>query len=95
MITEELDRVVGKDKWRHHNSYMSAAGLRDELQDNPASVHFLEDMEPLLADRVAAGILRSACGSVNGGPRVVTSRTAIRSVRFQFSGESGHPVLHE
>ncbi|WP_145271412.1 hypothetical protein [Planctomycetes bacterium SV_7m_r] len=85
MITDELNANLG-DQWIHHNSHMTAAGLRDALRDAPNRIHFLEDMEPLLRDRDAAGILRSACGSVKGGGRTITSTTARQQIRFDFTG---------
>lgn len=75
-VLSELDRL--KADYRLHNSRMTGRGLFDALCDCPDSIHVLEDMEALFADRMAQGVLRSALwGQVKAGKpvRVVTWRS--------------------
>ncbi|WP_417384151.1 hypothetical protein [Gimesia sp.] len=72
--------------FRYYNSDMSAPGLVEELCKYHESIHFLEDMEQLYKDAKAQGVLRSACASPNGKPRVVTWTNKKAIIRFPFKG---------
>src|SRR5262245_30049463 len=69
------------------NSRMTAKGLYNALERAPDAVHVLEDMERLVNDRDAQGILRSALWAQPGRDRVVTWTTGTGGEqRFTFSG---------
>jgi hypothetical protein len=73
--------------FRTFNSRMTGAGLFEALCDSPQAVHVLEDMERLMYDHYAQGILRSALWSQSGQGRVVTWTTATGGPkRFTFDG---------
>src|SRR6516164_2662505 len=42
------------------NSRLTGRGLFDLLRESPDQIHVLEDAEPLLGDKNACGVLRSA-----------------------------------
>jgi hypothetical protein len=85
-ITEELDTAPGHTKWLHWNSHMTARSLVEHLYYFRRQVHVFEDMEPLYKNATAAGILRSACASAKGRPRVVTYSTHRDHFEFVFEG---------
>lgn len=72
------------------NSRMSGRGLFEALAEYPKSVHVLEDMERLVKDKDAQGILRSACWGQKGDDgqqkRTVTWSTARGVETTVFSG---------
>jgi hypothetical protein len=74
------------------NSRMTGRGLFDELGRNPGSIHVLEDMESLLKDRNAQGVLRSALwaqrkkGATGPLPRLVTWTTRNDKTEVVFTG---------
>lgn len=87
IIEEQLNHCPGKQKWRHYNASMSAAGLVEELEEYAERIHFFEDMEPLYKNADAQGVLRSALGKPGGGPRLVTwTKAKTRKFRFEFKG---------
>jgi hypothetical protein len=73
-----------------HNSRLTGRGLFDLLMEFPGKVHLLEDCEPLLSDKNALGVLRSAYwGQVNAQHcqvRPVTWRTSAGPLTFNFEG---------
>jgi hypothetical protein len=71
---------------RLFNSRMTAKGLFNSLQAHPDAVHLLEDMERIVDDRDAQGVLRSALWAQPGKERVVTWTTAADPQRFEFRG---------
>jgi hypothetical protein len=73
--------------YRLFNSRMTAKGLFYALAQAPDAIHVLEDMERLVRDQDAQGILRSALWSQPGHPREVTWTTATGGQeRFTFRG---------
>ena len=69
------------------NSRMTAKGLFHALAKAPDATHVLEDMERIVRDPDAQGVLRSALWSQPGNERVVTWTTATDGVeRFTFRG---------
>jgi len=72
------------------NSRMSGRGLFDTLQQYPDAVHVLEDMERVVNDKDAQGVLRSATWSQKTKEgkqkRVVTWATARGVDQFVFNG---------
>lgn len=72
------------------NSRMTGRGLFDTLQQYPDAVHVLEDMERVVNDRDAQGVLRSATWSQKTKEgkqkRVVTWATARGVDQFVFAG---------
>ncbi len=65
-ILEELKRLGAN--YRLSNSRMTGRGLFNVLSDFPDSIHVLEDVESLLDDSMAIGVLRSALwGQSQGG----------------------------
>ena len=71
---------------------MTGRGLYDQLEKLPSSVHVLEDMEALLCDKAAQGVLRSALWAQSqeeaSGPleRLVTWTTYKKDLAFIFTG---------
>jgi hypothetical protein len=71
---------------------MTGRGLFDALQDAPDAIHVLEDMENLLRDNGALGVLRSALWSQSGkdgrlpAQRLVTWTTWRMQHSFVFTG---------
>ena len=76
--------------YKLHNSRMTGRGLYDALEEFPNSVHVLEDIESIISDRVALGVLRSALWGQrpDGGAqeRLVTWSTARETLDFIFTG---------
>ncbi len=87
-VLGELERLQANFKL--FNSRMSGRGLFDTLQQYPDAVHVLEDMERVVNDRDAQGVLRSATWSqrVKDGRqnRIVTWATAKGVDSFVFGG---------
>jgi len=85
-VLGELQRL-GVD-FKLFNSRMSGRGLFDALAEYPKSIHVLEDMERVVRDADAQGIIRSACWGQRGDDgkqkRTVTWATAkgVESVVF-------------
>lgn len=81
-----------KADFKVYNSRMTGRGLFNALEAFPDSVHVLEDMEQLLRDRGAQGVLRSALWGQrkNGGKgpmeRPVTWSTWRREHSIVFTG---------
>ena len=69
---------------------MSGRGLFEALGEFPNAVHLLEDMERVVTDRDAQGILRSACWGQRDGSgkqkRTVTWATARGVESIVFNG---------
>jgi hypothetical protein len=72
--------------FRVFNSRMTGKGLFRALEKAPHAVHVLEDMERLVNDKDAQGVLRSALWAQPGQDRVVTWVTAEAEARFVFHG---------
>jgi hypothetical protein len=72
--------------FRTFNSRMTAKGLFCALERAPDAVHVLEDMERIVNDRDAQGVLRSALWSQGDRERVVTWTTGDGERRFSFRG---------
>ena len=72
------------------NSRMSGRGLFEALAEYPKAVHVLEDMERIVKDKDAQGIIRSACWGQKGDDgqqkRTVTWATARGVESTVFSG---------
>lgn len=72
------------------NSRMSGRGLFEALAEYPKSIHVLEDMERLVKDKDAQGIIRSACWAQKGDDgqqkRSITWATARGVESTVFSG---------
>jgi hypothetical protein len=85
-VSEQLNKKPGPRKWRHWNSRMTARALVEHLFAARHEVHLFEDMEDLYKDKTSAGILRSACSSVRGGPRRITYTTMTVAFDFVFTG---------
>jgi len=87
-VLGELERL-GVD-FKLFNSRMSGRGLFEALAEYPQSVHVLEDMERVVKDKDAQGILRSACWGQRGDDgrqkRIVTWATAKGVESAVFSG---------
>lgn len=89
-VLEELRRL--KADFIVFNSRMTGRGLFNQLEQFPSSIHVLEDMEPLLRDRGAQGVLRSAlwaqrrAGSTGPFERPVTWTTNAGDRSFVFTG---------
>jgi hypothetical protein len=87
-VLGELERLGANFKL--FNSRMSGRGLFDTLQQFPDAIHVLEDMERVVNDRDAQGVLRSATWSQRTKEgkqkRVVTWATARGVDSFVFSG---------
>jgi hypothetical protein len=72
--------------FRAFNSRMTALGLFLALDKAPDSVHVLEDMERIVNDRDAQGVLRAALWSQGDRDRVVTWTTSAGERRVVFRG---------
>jgi hypothetical protein len=72
--------------FRVFNSRMTALGLFRALDNAPDAVHVLEDMERIVNDRDAQGVLRSALWSQGDRERLVTWTTSAGEQRFVFHG---------
>ena len=86
-VIDELQQL--KVGYRLFNSRVSGRGLFDVLRHSPSLVHVLDDCEPLLGDKQALGVLRSALGTTNAGgraDRLVSWVTAKERHDFAFSG---------
>jgi hypothetical protein len=83
-VLEELQDLEAD--FRHFNARMTAKGLFMALYDAPDAVHLLEDMERVMNDRDAQGVLRSALWAQPGKERVVTWTTAEDPKRVTFEG---------
>jgi hypothetical protein len=83
-ILGELQEL--KADFRQFNARMTAKGLFNALQNHSDGVHLLEDMERIVNDRDAQGVLRSALWAQPGKDRVVTWTTATEPMRFTFRG---------
>ena len=86
-VLGELDKL--KSDYKLHNSRMTGRGLFDALDEFPDSIHVCEDMEQLVEDRMAQGVLRSALwGQERDGKmnRVVTWRSHKTNLRCEFQG---------
>jgi hypothetical protein len=87
-VLGELERL--KANFKLFNSRMSGRGLFDTLQRFPDAIHVLEDMERVVNDRDAQGVLRSATWSQKTKEgkqkRVVTWATARGVDSFVFNG---------
>ncbi|MGO8744671.1 MAG: hypothetical protein ACLQNE_01655 [Thermoguttaceae bacterium] len=85
-VLDELQRL--SVDFKLFNSRMSGRGLFEALAEYPAAVHVLEDMERVVKDKDAQGILRSACWGQRGEDgrqkRTITWATAkgVESVVF-------------
>lgn len=89
-VFEELERR--KVPYRLYNSRMTGRGIYNALEDSPDAIHVLEDMEQLLRESGAVGVLRSALWAQSqkdrDGPmeRLVTWSTYRREHEFVFTG---------
>jgi hypothetical protein len=83
-VYRQLERL--DCEYRTFNSRMTALGLVKALDAAPDSVHVLEDMERLVNDRDAQGVLRSALWSQGDRDRVVTWTTSVGLQRVTFRG---------
>src|SRR5262245_21540208 len=72
--------------FRIFNSRMSALGLFRALEKASDAVHVLEDMERIVNDRDAQGVLRSALWSQGDRDRVIIWTTGGGEQRFTFRG---------
>lgn len=79
-VTKELDRLEAN--WVLLNSFLTAAGLFDYLEEHQDDVIVLDDMEQLFHERAAVGFLRSA----TWGERRVTKTTSRQRREFNFKG---------
>ena len=61
VVEETLKQL--KASYVHHNSRMTGRGLFDALRADPTKIHLIEDAETLFTDKLALGVLRSACWS--------------------------------
>jgi hypothetical protein len=86
VIKHKLDQTIGVDRWQYSNSSMSPVALVNTLEEHPDRLHFFEDMEDVWKKADAQGILRSACGSPRGGPRIITWSRARQTRSFEFRG---------
>jgi hypothetical protein len=89
-VLDELQRL--KADYVVFNSRMTAKGLYNALKRYPGAVHVLEDMEAVMHDRSALGVLRSALWAQHRdgkpGPfeRTVTWSTDRKMDSFVFTG---------
>src|SRR5689334_10857746 len=72
---EETLKETGK-KYLVTTNRLTARGLFDLLETHPAIVHVLDDVETLLSDRQAEGVLKGALDCPRDKERVVTWQTA-------------------
>jgi hypothetical protein len=78
-----------KTPYVHHNSRLTGRGLAGQLAKASSIIHWIEDAEPLLSDRDAVGILRSACWSQSDDrpmQRPVKWTTHTSELSFVFTG---------
>lgn len=68
-------------KYKVTNSRLTGRGLFDLLDAYPTEVHVLDDVETLLDDKTAHGVLRSALGGDRSGSRTVVWQTGPRGRR--------------
>jgi hypothetical protein len=86
-VLGELERLAVDFKL--FNSRMSGRGLFEALAEYPNAIHVLEDMERVVRDKDAQGILRSACWGQRGEDgrqkRTITWATAkgVESIVFK------------
>jgi hypothetical protein len=83
-VSQELEALSAPV--RMFNSRMTGKGLFNSLGAHPDAIHLLEDMERIVDDRDAQGVLRSALWSQPGKPRIITWTTAADPQRFEFRG---------
>lgn len=89
-VFQELDRLNAD--YKPFNSRMTGRGLFNALEKFPDSIHVLEDMEQIMHDRGAQGVLRSALWGqrkVESGGRMerpVTWSTYKKEHTFIFTG---------
>jgi len=86
-VQDELDRL--NVEYRRWNSHLTARGLFDRLQAFPDVVHFIEDVEQLVNNRQALGLLRSALWSV----RKTASNSMERLVTWTIHGAAMEVVF--
>ena len=98
IVTSELDDALGKGKWKQYKGDISSRGLINKLEEYPASIHLLEDMERTFKEEKMQGFLRAALASPKGDPRQITDTKHRRNVDFVFSGGiiilSNDPIDH-
>ncbi len=86
-VLNELQRL--DVNFKLFNSRMSGRGLFEALAEYPTAIHVLEDMERVVKDKDAQGIIRSACWGQRGDDgrqkRTITWTTAkgVESSVFQ------------
>jgi hypothetical protein len=89
-VIGELERL--KADYKIYNSRMTGRGLFNALEAFPDSIHVLEDMEQIMRDRGAQGVLRSALwgqrkdGGKGPMERPVTWSTWRKEHCFVFTG---------
>jgi hypothetical protein len=89
-VLDELKRL--KAHFTVFNSRMTGRGLYNALEKFPDAVHLLEDMEQIMRDRGAQGVLRSALwgqrrdGDTGPVERLVTWSTSLMLHSFIFTG---------
>lgn len=89
-VLGELERL--EVPYRLYNSRMTGRALYNTLERSPDAIHILEDMEQLLNDKGALGVLRSALWAqtkpYHDGPleRLVTWSTHLMEHSFIFTG---------
>jgi hypothetical protein len=83
-VSQELEELGAPV--RMFNSRMTGKGLFNALGAHPDAIHLLEDMERIVDDRDAQGVLRSALWSQPGKERIVTWTTAADPQRIEFRG---------
>lgn len=89
-VTQELNRLAVQ--YKVTNSRLSGKGLFELLDEYPNIVHVLEDMERMVRDPNAAGVLRSALWSQKSKSekqhpeRLITWRTADQKREVTFTG---------
>jgi hypothetical protein len=83
-VSQELEQLGAPV--RMFNSRMTGKGLFNSLGAHPDAIHLLEDMERIVDDRDAQGVLRSALWSQPGKQRIVTWTTAADQQRIEFRG---------
>jgi hypothetical protein len=90
VVVNELERLQAN--YKLFNSRMTGRGLYNALEKFPDAVHVLEDMEQIVIDHSAQGVLRSALWGTpkegGRGPteRLVTWTTYVKSHTFVFTG---------
>ncbi len=87
MCEEKLKEI--KAPYVLHNSRLTGRGLVDELAKAPDSIHWIEDAETLLSDKLAVGVIRSACWSQSQEKpmkREITWTAHKTQIRVNFTG---------